>query len=211
MDTINRVSSAYWKQNLVEDPETDQPLNLPQVAKLVVLWKKSKEIIIKQKERLDSQDHRSMKDCHINNIYSCLKLFMREETLSMGDEWYCPQCKKHRKATKEISLWRLPPILVLHLKRFNAGSMIRNKDERDIHFPIGLVNLHFRKFQTKINLCRKLDLREYIKLSEADQSEDAIYDLYGVVHHRGTLFYGHYASYVRLMSATKPGEAEIGL
>ncbi|CAD5115377.1 DgyrCDS4355 [Dimorphilus gyrociliatus] len=192
MDTISRVLSSIWKKTLIEEPENDSPLTLDPITKVTVLWRKSKEYLIKQKERLDSQDHRSMKDCHTNDIYSCLKLFMREETLSMGDEWYCPQCKKHRKATKEISLWRLPPILVLHLKRFNAGSMIRNKDERDINFPIG-----------------ELNLGQYMRLSEAEQTEQAVYDLYGVVHHHGTLFYGHYASYVRLMSATDPGESEI--
>jgi ubiquitin carboxyl-terminal hydrolase 4/11/15 len=33
--------------------------------------------------------------------------------------WYCPTCKEHRQATKKLELWRVPEVLVVHLKRFS--------------------------------------------------------------------------------------------
>ena len=31
---------------------------------------------------------------------------------------YCPECKERVQASKKINLWKLPDILVIHLKRF---------------------------------------------------------------------------------------------
>ena len=31
---------------------------------------------------------------------------------------YCPQCKDMKQATKKFDLWKLPEVLVVHLKRF---------------------------------------------------------------------------------------------
>lgn len=39
--------------------------------------------------------------------------------LNREDSWYCPHCKhQQQNATKKITLWTLPDVLVLHLKRF---------------------------------------------------------------------------------------------
>ena len=32
---------------------------------------------------------------------------------------YCPDCKEHVQASKKFDLWKVPEILVIHLKRFN--------------------------------------------------------------------------------------------
>lgn len=34
----------------------------------------------------------------------------------------CPKCKKARTATKSLSLSRLPPVLLIHLKRFSSKN-----------------------------------------------------------------------------------------
>ena len=33
---------------------------------------------------------------------------------------YCSSCKQHRDASKRIEIWKLPAILLIHLKRFNC-------------------------------------------------------------------------------------------
>ncbi|EAY75361.1 hypothetical protein OsI_03257 [Oryza sativa Indica Group] len=43
--------------------------------------------------------------------------------------WYCPCCKKHQQAMKKLDLWRLPEVLVIHLKRFSYTQFTRNKLE----------------------------------------------------------------------------------
>ena len=45
--------------------------------------------------------------------------FLQEEPLGPDDMWYCPKCKEHRQATKKLELWRMPQVLVVHLKRFS--------------------------------------------------------------------------------------------
>jgi ubiquitin carboxyl-terminal hydrolase 15 len=61
---------------------------------------------------------------------------------------YCPGCKTHRAATKEIHLRTLPPVLVVHLKRFAVGrggygrssSLMRSKLGTMVHFPLTCVH-----------------------------------------------------------------------
>jgi len=50
---------------------------------------------------------------------------------------FCPRCRLHCRATKEMSLWRLPQILVIHLKRFSfANLLLRDKIEDLVEFPL---------------------------------------------------------------------------
>ena len=68
-------------------------------------------------------------------LYDCIRLFTSQEQLSeqvgtledsrvtvnfrsLQDSWYCPQCKEHVRATKKLDLWKLPNVLIVHLKRF---------------------------------------------------------------------------------------------
>ena len=37
---------------------------------------------------------------------------------------YCPDCKEFVQATKKFDLWRLPDILVIHLKRFSYDRLV---------------------------------------------------------------------------------------
>ncbi len=42
-------------------------------------------------------------------------------------KWKCPRCKQYREATKKIDIWRLPPLLIVHLKRFKYQGVWRDK------------------------------------------------------------------------------------
>lgn len=50
---------------------------------------------------------------------------------------YCPRCKTHCEATKQMSVWKLPQILIIHLKRFsfNTGYYGR-KIMKLVKFPL---------------------------------------------------------------------------
>ena len=39
----------------------------------------------------------------------------------------CPRCNMHREAVKSLGLWRLPPVLIIHLKRFTFEGPFRDK------------------------------------------------------------------------------------
>ncbi len=56
-------------------------------------------------------------------IYDCFDLFIKEEVLEKGNEWYCGQCKNHKLASKKMELYKVPQTLVLHLKRFKTSRV----------------------------------------------------------------------------------------
>ncbi|KAI4300598.1 hypothetical protein L6164_033955 [Bauhinia variegata] len=95
---------------------------LPKKVEVVVLW--SDKMIQKYDTCLLSSLPEVFKpDLHTNrtqesvSICKCLEAFLKEEPLGPEDMWYCPSCKSPQQAMKKLDLWRLPEILVAHLKR----------------------------------------------------------------------------------------------
>jgi len=66
----------------------------------------------------------------------CMKLFTETERLSKDDAWYCPECKDFVQASKKFDLWKLPEILVIHLKRFSYDRYWRDKLDALVEFPV---------------------------------------------------------------------------
>lgn len=128
-------------------------------------------------------------------LEQCLQLFTEPERLTPEDAWYCPSCKQHREATKQLSLWSLPDILIIHLKRFSFQNLMwRNKMDKLVEYPI-----------------RGLDLSQYCV--GPPLSDPPLYDLFGVVNHYGALTAGHYTAYARCVedgSAAAPYGSEQG-
>lgn len=110
------------------------------------------------------------------SLKHCIDLFTEEEHLSGMELWYCPKCKEHRHATKKMDLWRLPNILILHLKRFSYGHR-GEKIRANIEFPL-----------------ENLDLSSYLPKHPENDHEQPIYDLFAVSHHFGGLGGGHYTA-----------------
>ncbi|KAG0740518.1 hypothetical protein G6F29_011531 [Rhizopus arrhizus] len=110
----------------------------------------------------------------ILTLEDCLKEFIKEEQLSKDDLWYCPRCKVQQRATKKFDIWRLPEIMVIHLKRFSQVRIWGNKVNIYVDFPIS-----------------ELDMTDYV-LGSTDLS--LIYDLYAVDNHYGGLGGGHYTA-----------------
>ena len=54
----------------------------------------------------------------------CLDKFTEEEPL---DGIVCPKCKSDNGMRKSFALWRLPPVLVVQLKRFHFDNVSRRK------------------------------------------------------------------------------------
>ena len=77
-------------------------------------------------------------------LQQCLQMFIEPEVLGPDDKWYCPHCKEHMQAEKKMSVWRLPPILIIHLKRFKYyhGSAFgylsdsRVKIDTQVKYPV---------------------------------------------------------------------------
>jgi len=61
---------------------------------------------------------------------SALSLLALRSQLTSRSCRYCPQCKTNRPAVKKLSLSKLPPILVIHLKRFSFHGPFSDKVRR---------------------------------------------------------------------------------
>lgn len=51
-------------------------------------------------------------------LEECVEEFTKEEILDGENKWKCPRCKCFQRASKKIDIWKLPSILIVHLKRF---------------------------------------------------------------------------------------------
>ncbi|KAJ4458824.1 putative Ubiquitin carboxyl-terminal hydrolase 4 [Paratrimastix pyriformis] len=70
-------------------------------------------------------------------LTECLDLFTSREQLNEENAWYCSRCKKHQQAFKKFDIWRLPEILVIHLKRFSHSRGFRSdKVDTLVDFPL---------------------------------------------------------------------------
>lgn len=52
------------------------------------------------------------RQCYLED---CLDLYFNGESI---DGWTCPRCKSNRGAVKKLDISRLPPVLVIHFKRY---------------------------------------------------------------------------------------------
>ncbi|CAF0764881.1 unnamed protein product [Didymodactylos carnosus] len=138
-------------------------------------------------------------------LQQCLSMFIEPEVLGVDDKWYCPHCKEFIQAIKQMSVWRLPPILIIHLKRFKY-----------YHGTFGYMSDTRAKIDTNVKCPvrtqRDLNMAPYC--SSTDMNDQNItrsrYDLFAMVNHRGTAWFGHYTAYARLLASNDSAKTEIG-
>ncbi|KAK0556562.1 ubiquitin-specific protease doa4 [Tilletia horrida] len=132
------------------------------------------------------------------SLYDCLDAFVRQEVLDKADAWFCPQCKKARKATKKLSISRLPAILLIHLKRFSFKGPFTDKIETQVTFPLQELDLtrYMPPPLTSSAAGNGAGAGEVPVVSKSQQPP-YVYDLYGVTHHFGSLNAGHYTASIR--------------
>ncbi|GAA5981709.1 hypothetical protein JCM10908_004573 [Rhodotorula pacifica] len=126
---------------------------------------------------------------HKVSLMACLETFVRDEILDRDDAWHCPRCKKERKSVKKLSLSKLPPILVIHLKRFSFHGPFSDKLETQVQYPL-----------TGLDLTPFLPPPLYDKRGQGiggGPPNGYVYDLFGVTNHYGNLSSGHYTAFVR--------------
>jgi len=96
-----------------------------------------------QSQVLESiEKHRSCNDNNFGggsiSLEECLDAFGKEERIP---EAYCSRCKDFRISTKRMSLWRLPPVMIIHLKRFQFTEHMKRKLRNLVVFPIDGLDL----------------------------------------------------------------------
>jgi ubiquitin C-terminal hydrolase len=156
LETIpNRLHvNVHWQQNASIQYAASMLNSLPEINKLELTPKGTEDSVA---------------------LHGCLEAFLKEEPLGPEDMWYCPCCKKHQQAMKKLDLWRLPEVLVIHLKRFSYTQFTRNKLETFVDFPT-----------------TDLDLSSYI--ADKSKQPSSHYRLYAISNHYGNMGGGHYTA-----------------
>mmetsp|Transcript_10540 Transcript_10540/g.19394 ORF Transcript_10540/g.19394 Transcript_10540/m.19394 type:complete len:510 (+) Transcript_10540:92-1621(+) len=114
----------------------------------------------------------------MKSVEEALRCFLAEETLSGQEQWRCNRCKKRVNAKKKIDIWKLPPVLVIHLKRFEFDTK----------------TYRFRKIQAELKSRLTIDLSDFV---QTEQKESLVYDIMCVANHSGPFGSGHYTATCR--------------
>ncbi|KAJ8001916.1 hypothetical protein DPEC_G00174380 [Dallia pectoralis] len=200
-------------------PAVDRALKLcgpggPPHVKLVIEWEhKTKEClfgniqeeVVKDGEsvRLQQQQHLQQHSCTLDE---CFQLYTKEEQLAPDDAWKCPHCKQLQQGMVKMSLWTLPDILILHLKRFRQVGERRNKLSTQVRFPLAGLDMAphvVKRSQSMRNMgpwppaWKQPGSSHHISHPDMALPPDYLYDLYAVCNHHGGMHGGHYTAYCR--------------
>lgn len=105
------------------------------------------------------------------NLTECIKEEFKHEYI---DDYLCETCKIKEKATKTISIWRLPKVLILTLKRFTPMGTRENEPLKYDGEP--------------------LILSEFFSKESREPTKDKTYTLFSTIDHHGHHMGGHYTS-----------------
>ncbi|XP_032906123.1 ubiquitin carboxyl-terminal hydrolase 8 isoform X1 [Amblyraja radiata] len=111
------------------------------------------------------------------SLQDCLKSFSKEEKLTDNNRFHCSNCKAHRDSTKKLEIWKLPPILLVHLKRFSYEGRWKQKLQTNVDFPL-----------------ENLELSNYVIGPKNNVKK---YNSFAVSNHYGGLDGGHYTAYCK--------------
>ncbi|KAL9934764.1 hypothetical protein V8E36_006539 [Tilletia maclaganii] len=123
------------------------------------------------------------------HLLTCLERYCSPEALG-PQQYTCAQCGSQGGATKQLSLYRLPPVLCIQLKRFEHEH--KNGSSGSI------------KIDVRVRFSLSLDLRDFVTPSVQGQAkgvhedpEAYIYDLFNVIVHEGSMNTGHYTNFCK--------------
>lgn len=128
------------------------------------------------------------------SVQSALFHFTEVEHLTHNNSLLCITCTRRQKGSqkvytdglKQMLISSPPPVLTLHLKRFQQVGFSVCKVNRHVQFP------------------QVLDLAPYCTANCKGVPEgqaQVLYSLYGIVEHSGTMRSGHYTAYVKARPA----------
>lgn len=124
------------------------------------------------------QEHRSVEESRRLqtepiDLDTCLQAFTKEEELGEDELYSCSKCNKRCLASKKLDIWRLPPILIVNLKRFQCLNGRWVKSHKIVKFP-------FKDFDPSCYLaprasrnCKKAEPEDIVLTSVEEEEEEA--------------------------------------
>lgn len=149
---------------------------------------------------------------------------------------FCSKCtkthKEHRETeqVKVLNIWKLPPVLIIQMKRFKFAGIKNHKLDNLVSFPVkGLDMSPFlapvrngssnEPLETATSpttdasatITGQILLDDQTKIPVSLISRDETkFDLYAVVNHSGQLGAGHFTAYVKLSPCGSSGNSDRG-
>ncbi|XP_028311289.1 ubiquitin carboxyl-terminal hydrolase 31 [Gouania willdenowi] len=179
----------------------------PPHVKIVVEWdKETKDYLFGHTEEeyipdaesvyLHREQHHQPQAC---TLAQCFQLYTKEEQLAPDDAWRCPHCKQLQQGRIKLSLWTLPDVLILHLKRFRQEGDRRVKMQNMVRFPLMGMDMAphvVKRSQSSWSLPSHWSpwRRSY---GLGKNPDNYLYDLYAVCNHHGSMHGGHYTAYCK--------------
>lgn len=125
------------------------------------------------------------------SVELCLQHFTMPELLA--DPVDCPSCLKKTPTKKQHVVSKLPKVLCLHLKRFDAAQ--NKKIEDFVSFPSAGLNMApFLPHWCEVS---KVPSEDAGTVDDA-YTPEVLYDLFGTVNHFGNMQSGHYVSNLKV-------------
>jgi ubiquitin C-terminal hydrolase len=126
------------------------------------------------------------------SVETCLEHFVLPEKL--GDLVHCSSCAKKTETKKQHTFAKLPKILCLHLKRFDAAR--NRKIENFVSFPT--CGLNMGSLLSHWCEVTRLESSNYNAEDMPSAEPTILYDLFGTVNHIGSMQSGHYVANVKV-------------
>ncbi|KAL9646087.1 hypothetical protein ABK040_007965 [Willaertia magna] len=120
----------------------------------------------------------NVKGC--KNVYDSFEQYISEETLQ-GDNQYHAEGFGMQDAKKGTIFLKFPPVLMLHLKRFEYDFV------RDLMY----------KINDKYEFYNEINLTKYLSDESEQKNEDNTYVLFSVLVHSGDVSGGHYYNFAK--------------
>lgn len=204
----------------------DMPLYMPAIdkalmlclegiphVKLSIVWNKvAKEIFPTELNFIELHSSienvvNSRKQSDEMTLQECFDLYFNEERLEREDAWVCAYCHHRLPCVKSLSLWTIPDVFIVHLKRFRQSSTQRVKIMTYVNFPLtGLdMNPYVAARNQNVQQIHNTSLTSLTfwspwkrpRYRPYTRFEDNVYELYAVCNHHGSMQGGHYTAYCR--------------
>ncbi|XP_028390167.2 ubiquitin carboxyl-terminal hydrolase 43 isoform X3 [Phyllostomus discolor] len=169
----------------------------PPHVKLAVEWDscvKERLFGSLQEERVQEADsvwqQQQAHQQHSCTLDECFQFYTKEEQLAQDDAWKCPHCKALQQGMVKLSLWTLPDILIIHLKRFCQVGERRNKLSTLVKFPLCDLNMAPHVAQRSSGakpMPGPWPSWKQPACLPTSYPPDFLYDLYAVCNHHGSL------------------------
>ena len=119
-------------------------------------------------------------------LEDCLNKMTEKDDLDELNKWFCPNCKTFVHSQATLSIWSVPDVLILHLKRFVERDGTFKKVSSFVEFPTTLDMMPFIVGPQRVETSQES--------GETDQKGQQIYKLYATINHSGILESGHYTA-----------------